>query len=66
MKKQILSVGRALSKKEQKAINGGALAPGPIDAPCEEPVLPPPPQGCTYKRIAPCRYRLICLQITPQ
>ncbi|MEM6722177.1 MAG: hypothetical protein AAF611_22810 [Bacteroidota bacterium] len=61
MKKQILSVGKALSKKEQKAIYGGALASGPIDFPCEEPVLAPPPAGCYYIRVAPCKYRLLCL-----
>jgi len=60
-----LSIGKALSKKEQKAINGGALAPGPIELPCEEPVLAPPPEGCRYIRIGPCRYKLICLTITP-
>ena len=54
MKKQILSIGKVLSKKEQKAINGGALVNGPIGLPCEEPVLAPPPFGCTYIRIAYC------------
>lgn len=63
MKKQILSVGKALSKAEQKKINGGALAVGPIDLPCEEPVLAPPPPGCRYIRIAPCTYKLVCFDI---
>lgn len=65
MKKQILSIGRALSKTEQKAINAGALVPITIGLPCEEPVLAPPPVGCHYVRIAPCRYKLICVDITP-
>ncbi|MBC8754047.1 hypothetical protein H2O64_05150 [Kordia sp. YSTF-M3] len=66
MKKQILSIGKALSKTEQKTINGGAVGPIPIDGlPCEEPQLAPPPEGCFYRRIAPCTYRLICLSITP-
>jgi len=65
MKKQILSIGKVLSKKEQKAIHGGALVPTPIDLPCEEPVLAPPPEGCHYRRIAPCTYRLICISISP-
>ena len=64
MKKQILSIGKALSKTEQKAINGG-IVPSPIGLPCEEPVLAPPPEGCFYRRIAPCKYRLICLQVNP-
>jgi len=63
MKKQILSIGKVLSKKEQKEINGGLV---PIsNLPCEEPVLAPPPEGCFYRRIGPCRYRLICLQVNP-
>ncbi|KAB8155018.1 hypothetical protein EZY14_003815 [Kordia sp. TARA_039_SRF] len=65
MKKQILSIGRALSKNEQRTISGGIATPEPIDSPCEEPVLAPPPEGCRYIKIGPCRYRLICLQITP-
>ncbi|WP_430412786.1 hypothetical protein [Kordia sp.] len=65
MKKQILSIGKALSKTEQKAINAGSLGPISIDLPCEEPVLAPPPVGCFYRRIAPCTYRLICLEVTP-
>jgi hypothetical protein len=64
MKKQILSIGKVLSKKEQRKIHGGALIPGPIELPCEEPVLPPPPVGCFYRRIAPCKYRLICFEAT--
>jgi hypothetical protein len=60
MKKQILSIGKALSKAEQKVINGGRLVPISIGLPCEEPVLPPPPVGCNYKKIGPCRYTLIC------
>lgn len=64
MKKQILSIGKVLTKKEQRTISGG-IVPEPIDSPCEEPVLPPPPEGCRYIKIGPCRYRLICLQITP-
>jgi hypothetical protein len=64
MKKQILSIGKVLSKTEQKTINGGALVP--IDGlPCVEPQLAPPPEGCFYRRIRPCTYRLICLSITP-
>ena len=65
MKKQILSIGKVLSKKEQKKINGGALIPGPIELPCEEPVLAPPPIGCFYIKTGPCKYKLICLTITP-
>ncbi len=65
MKKQILSIGKALSKAEQRAIYAGALVPTAIDLPCEEPPLAPPPEGCYYRRIAPCTYRLICLDITP-
>ena len=60
MKKQILSIGKILSKTEQKAINGGALVPT-IGLPCEEPQLAPPPPGCRYRRIRPCTYILICL-----
>ena len=64
MKEQILSIGKALSKTEQKAINGGALVPIAInDLPCVEPQLAPPPEGCNYKRIRPCTYILICLDI---
>ncbi|MGH1383925.1 hypothetical protein [Kordia sp.] len=62
MKKQILSIGKALSKTEQKAINGGAVSPGPL-VPCEEPQLAPPPEGCYYRRIRPCTYILICNDI---
>lgn len=65
MKKQILSIGKVLSKTEQREIYAGALVPTPIGLPCEEPVLAPPPVGCYYIRIAPCRYRLICEDITP-
>ncbi|WP_108114429.1 hypothetical protein [Kordia periserrulae] len=65
MKKQILSIGKVLSKKEQRIISGGIVTPEPIDSPCEEPVLAPPPEGCRYIKIAPCSYRLVCLQITP-
>ena len=66
MKKQILSIGKALSKAEQQTINGGALVPSPIgDLPCEEPVLAPPPEGCYYRRIRPCTYILMCVDITP-
>ncbi|WP_298423423.1 hypothetical protein [uncultured Kordia sp.] len=65
MKKHILSIGKALSKAEQKAINGGALIPIGIDLPCEEPVLAPPPVGCNYRRIRPCTYVLVCFDITP-
>ena len=59
MKKQILSIGKALSKTEQKAINGGVATQGPF-IPCVEPQLAPPPEGCYYRRIRPCTYRLIC------
>ncbi|WP_298510874.1 hypothetical protein [uncultured Kordia sp.] len=66
MKKQILSIGKALSKAEQKTINGGIVVPTPIgDLPCEEPVLAPPPVGCNYISIGPCRYKLVCFDITP-
>ncbi|AXG70657.1 hypothetical protein KORDIASMS9_02900 [Kordia sp. SMS9] len=65
MKKQILSIGKVLSKKEQSAINGGIVLPTPIDFPCEEPVLPAPPIGCNYVKIGPCRYKLVCFQATP-
>lgn len=60
MKKQILSIGKVLSKTEQKAINGGALVPT-IGLPCVEPPLAPPPVGCNYRKIAPCTYILVCL-----
>jgi len=60
MKKQILSIGKILTKTEQKAINGGALLPT-IGLPCVEPQLAPPPLGCNYIRIAPCTYKLVCL-----
>lgn len=66
MKKQILSIGKVLSKTEQKAINGGAVGPTTlIGFPCQEPQLAPPPEGCYYRRIKPCTYRLICIDITP-
>lgn len=62
MKKQILSIGKALSKAEQRSIIAGIRVPTAIDLPCEEPVLAPPPVGCNYKRTAPCTYVLICIQ----
>jgi hypothetical protein len=64
MKIQILSIGKALSKAEQKTINGGAVVPTELGLPCVEPQLAPPPEGCFYRRIRPCTYRLICLSIT--
>ena len=61
MKKQILSVGKALSKAEQKKINGGAPITSPIEKPCIPTVLAPPPPGCNWVRIlGTCNYRLVC------
>ena len=68
MKKQILSVGRALSKKEQKAINGGAPVAIPFPNPCPIVLLAAPPEGCHYVTVPtiPCpTYKLVCDDITP-
>ncbi|MGH1383924.1 hypothetical protein [Kordia sp.] len=60
MKKQILSIGKALSKTEQKAISGGAPDP------CIPTQLPAPPVGCYYRRvIGTCNYILLCDDIFP-
>jgi hypothetical protein len=67
MKKQILSIGKVLSKTEQKAINVGALSIGGINNPCPLVLLAAPPEGCHYITVPgnPCpTYKLICL--TPQ
>lgn len=65
MKKQILSIGKVLSKTEQKAINGGAISIG-INNPCPLVLLAVPPEGCYYVTIpGTCSYRLICLGIRP-
>lgn len=66
MKKQILRIGSALSKREQRAIYAGALVPNSIELPCEEPVLAPPPEGCFYRIIRPCTYVLVCSDIMIQ
>jgi len=66
MKKQILSVGKALSKAEQKKINGG-ISIG-INIPCPIVLLAAPPEGCHYITIPaiPCpTYKLICSSFTP-
>ena len=68
MKKQILSIGKVLSKTEQKAINGGAISIGGINIPCPIVLLAAPPEGCHYITVAgnPCpTYKLICPHFTP-
>ncbi|WP_298510871.1 hypothetical protein [uncultured Kordia sp.] len=63
MKKQILNIGKALSKAEQKAINGGALIPQPIGCPIV--LLAAPPEGCRWvQNPLTCRYKLVCDAIT--
>jgi hypothetical protein len=64
MKKQILGIGKVLSKAEQKKINGGALIPQPLDCPIV--LLAAPPEGCNWEQIpGTCKYRLVCSIITP-
>ncbi|MBC8754046.1 hypothetical protein H2O64_05145 [Kordia sp. YSTF-M3] len=68
MKKQILSIGKVLSKTEQKAINGGSLGIGGISNPCPIVLLAAPPEGCHYITVPgiPCpTYKLVCFDITP-
>jgi hypothetical protein len=65
MKKQILSIGKALSKQEQKAINGGALSTG-IRKECPIVLLAAPPEGCRWvQNLLTCQWKLICDDITP-
>ncbi|WP_430412785.1 hypothetical protein [Kordia sp.] len=65
MKKQILNIGKVLSKTEQKAINGGALGGIGIN-PCPIVLLATPPEGCHYVPIVgTCNYELVCLYYTP-
>jgi len=60
MKKQILSIGKVLSKAEQKAIHGGELR---IECPIV--LLAAPPEGCRWvQNPFTCRYRLVCDVIT--
>jgi hypothetical protein len=70
MKRKILSIGKVLSKTEQKAINGGSLGSGVIgiNNPCPIVLLAAPPEGCHYVTVPtiPCpSYKLVCLHITP-
>ncbi len=65
MKKQILSIGKVLSKEEQKAINGGAISI-PFDG-CPIVLLAAPPKGCRYVTVPtkPCpTYKLVCDDFT--
>lgn len=67
MKKQILSVGKVLSKTEQKKINGGAPVVDIINFPCPIVLLAAPPDGCHYVTVPtlPCpSYKLVCDDIT--
>ena len=66
MKKQILSIGKVLSKEEQKAINGGVVVALPFECPIV--LLAAPPDGCRYVTVPtiPCpTYKLVCDDITP-
>jgi len=67
MKKQILSIGKVLSKTEQKAINGGISIGSGINFPCPIVLLAAPPPGCHYITVPgnPCpTYKLICRSFT--
>ncbi len=49
MKKQILNIGKALNKKEQKAINGGNIVP----CPCTETYTDNGDGSCSYPAFGP-------------
>ncbi|WP_046755390.1 hypothetical protein [Kordia jejudonensis] len=63
MKKHISSIGKVLSKTEQKSINGGLLSGG-LGNPCPIVLLAAPPEGCRWVGIPVCRYKLVCDAIT--
>lgn len=66
MKKQISSIGKVLSKEEQRTINGGAVIALPFECPIV--LLAAPPEGCHYVTVPtkPCpTYKLVCDDIVP-
>ncbi|PTX62222.1 hypothetical protein C8N46_103321 [Kordia periserrulae] len=68
MKKQISSIGKVLSKEEQRTINGGALVAEPFPFECPIVLLAAPPEGCYYVTVPtiPCpSYKLVCDDIFP-